>query len=164
MSATPDVGLGRSTTRHTFTSRHKILTVSFPVCWRRLAGTTSRELSQMLPQLQQHPLTVDPDSFGTISAFGFTTPVPYPYGVERNWISSNRKWRQQYARSTNRGRHTLSLRSSDPIGKTRLSNGQVRQHATLHSFHTAILQSSRNVPEIESFIGRIGSNRSRKVF
>jgi len=109
--------LSPNTTLHTFTSRHKILTASFPVCWRQFGGTTSKKVVTHVtptPSSTFSQLILTP--VGTISAFGFTTPVPYPYGAERTgYLVTDMETALRAARQT--GADILVTPFNDPIGQ-----------------------------------------------
>src|SRR6201990_751809 len=80
-------------------------------------GTTSKKVATHVtptPSTTFSQLILTP--VGTISAFGFTTPVPYPYGLERTgYLVSDMNTAIRAARQT--GADILVTPFNDPIGQ-----------------------------------------------
>src|SRR5260370_11324626 len=117
MSATPDVAVGpQYDTTHVYVAPEDFDRFVSSV-WATFGGTTSKKVvtyvtppaSSTLSQLILTPV-------GTISAFGFTTPVPYPYGVERTgYLVTDMETAIRAARQA--GADILVTPFNDPIGQ-----------------------------------------------
>src|SRR6266436_6462718 len=84
ISSTPDVAVGSQyDTTHVYIAPEDFDRFVSSVL-ATFGGTTSKKVATQVtptPSITFSQLILTP--VGTISAFGFTTPVPYPYGIER---------------------------------------------------------------------------------
>jgi len=117
MSATPDVAVGpQYDTTHVYVAPEDFDRFVSSVL-ATFGGTTSKKVvthvtptpSRTFSQLILTPV-------GTISAFGFTTPVPYPFGLERTgYLVSDMNTAIRSAREA--GGHVIVTPFDDPIGQ-----------------------------------------------
>ena len=116
-SATPDVAVGPQ-----YDSTHVYIA---PVDFDRFVssvlatfgGTTSKKVvTQVTPTPSSTFSQLILTPVGTLSAFGFTTPVPYPYGIERTgYLVTDMGTAIRAARQT--GADILVTPFDDPIGQ-----------------------------------------------
>ena len=117
MSATPDVAVGpQYDTTHVYIAPEDFdRFVSSVVA--TFGGTTSKKVVTHVtptPSSTFSQLILTP--VGTISAFGFTTPVPYPFGTERNgYLVTDMNTAIRAARQI--GANLLVTPFNDPIGQ-----------------------------------------------
>src|SRR5689334_17030539 len=116
-SATPDVAVGpQYDTTHVYIAPEDFDRFVSSVL-ATFGGTTSKKVATHVtptPSTTFSQLILTP--VGTISAFGFTTPVPYPYGLERTgYLVSDMNTAVRAARQT--GADILVTPFNDPIGQ-----------------------------------------------
>jgi len=117
MSATPDVAVGpQYDTTHVYIASEDFDRFVSSVL-ATLGGTTSKKVVTHVtpnPSSTFSQLILTP--VGTISAFGFTTPIPYPYGLERTgYLVTDMGTAIRAARET--GADVLVTPFDDPIGQ-----------------------------------------------
>jgi hypothetical protein len=116
-SATPDVAVGpQYDTTHVYVAPEDFDRFVSSVL-ATFGGTTSKKVATHVtptPSTTFSQLILTP--VGSISAFGFTTPVPYPYGVERTgYLVTDMRTAIRAARQT--GADVLVTPFNDPIGQ-----------------------------------------------
>src|SRR6267142_2630466 len=140
MPATPDVAVGpQYDSTHVYVAPEDLDRFVSSVL-ATFGGTTSKKVvthvtptpSSTFSQLIWTPV-------GTISAFGFTTPVPYPYGIERTgYLVTDMETAIRAARQT--GADILVTPFNDPIGQDAVIqwpggvNMQIYTHFTRPSY------------------------------
>ena len=117
MSATPDVAVGpQYDSTHVYVAPEDFDHFVSSVL-ATFGGTTSKKVVTHVtptPSSTFSQLILTP--VGTISAFGFTTPVPYPYGLERTgYLVADMRTAIRAARQT--GADVLVTPFDDPIGQ-----------------------------------------------
>src|SRR5882757_10837498 len=165
MSATPDVAVGPQ-----YGATHVYIA---PADYDRFVssvlatfgGTTSKKVvthvtptpSSTFSQLNLTPV-------GTISAFGFTTPVPYPYGVERTgYLVTDMETAIRAARQA--GADILVTPFTDPIGQDAVIqwpggvNMQLYTHTTPPSY-----KALETVPENRVYVSADRADSFAKGF
>jgi hypothetical protein len=128
-------------------------------------GTTSKKVVTHVtptPSSTFSQLILTP--VGTISVFGFTTPIPYPYGVERTgYLVTDMETAIQAARQS--GADTLVTPFNDPIGKDAVIqwpggvNMQIYTHTTPPSY-----KSLEAVPENRVYVSADRADSFTKSF
>jgi hypothetical protein len=117
ISATPDVAVGpQYDTTHVYIAPQDFDNFVSSVL-ATFGGTTSKKVATCVtptPSSTFSQLILTP--VGSISAFGFTTPVPYPYGMERTgYLVTDMETAIRAARQT--GADVLVTPFNDPIGQ-----------------------------------------------
>src|SRR5258708_21242387 len=139
-SATPDVAVGpQYDSTHVYVAPEDFDHFVSSVL-ATFGGTTSKKVVTNVtptPSTTFSQLILTP--LGTISAFGFTTPVPYPYGVERTgYLVTDMGTAIRAARET--GADILVTPFDDPIGQDAVIqwpggvNMQIYTHFTKPSY------------------------------
>jgi hypothetical protein len=165
ISATPDVAVGpQYDTTHVYIAPEDFDRFVSSVL-ATLGGTTSKKVVTHVtptPSSTFSQLILTP--VGTISAFGFTTPVPYPYGVERTgYLVTDMGTAIRAARQT--GADILVTPFDDPIGQDAVIqwpggvNMQLYSHVTPPSY-----KPLEQFQKIGFMCPPIGRTRSFKVF
>jgi hypothetical protein len=136
MPATPDVAVGpQYDTTHVYLAPEDFDRFVSSVS-ATFGGTTSKKVvadvtptpSSTFSQLILTPV-------GTISAFGFTTPVPYPFGLERTgYLVNDMNKAVRAARQT--GADILVTPFNDPIGQDAVIQWPGGVHMQLYSHFT----------------------------
>jgi hypothetical protein len=140
MSPTPDVAVGpQYDTTHVYVAPEDFDSFVSSVS-ATFGGTTSKKVVTHVtpaPSTTFSQLILTP--VGTISAFGFTTPVPYPFGAERTgYLVSDMGTAVRAARQT--GADILCTPFDDPIGQDAVIqwpggvNMQLYTHSTPPSY------------------------------
>jgi len=117
ISLTPDVAVGAQyDTTHVYVSPENFDRFVSSVA-ATFGGTTSKKVvTQVTPSPSSTFSQLILTPVGSISAFGFTTPVPYPYGVERTgYLVTDMTTAVRAARQA--GADTLVTPFNDPIGQ-----------------------------------------------
>jgi hypothetical protein len=176
ISATPDVAVGpQYDTTHVYIAPEDFDRFVSSVL-ATFGGTTSKKVITHVtptPSSTFSQLILTP--VGTISAFGFTTPVPYPYGVERTgYLVTDMGTAIRAARQT--GADILVTPFDDPIGQDAVIqwpggvNMQLYSHFTPPSYkpletvpeNRVYVSADRADPFVQSFLafshGKVLSN------
>jgi hypothetical protein len=102
---------------------------------KQVVATVTPTPSSTTSQLLQTPV-------GTVSVFGFKTPVPYPFGAERTgYLVTDLDEAIKTAKAN--GADVLVTTFPDPIGDPMAGR---RQHAALLAYDKAILRGLRGHP------------------
>jgi hypothetical protein len=142
ISATPDVAVGpQYDSTHVYIAPEDFDHFVSSVL-ATFGGTTSKKVvTHVTPTPSSTFSQLILTSVGTISAFGFTTPVPYPYGVERTgYLVTDMGTALRAARQT--GADVLVTPFNDPIGQDAVIqwpggvNMQLYTHFTPPSYKT----------------------------
>jgi hypothetical protein len=165
MSSTPDVAVGpQYDTTHVYIAPQDYDRFVSSVL-ATFGGTTSKKVvthvtptpSSTFSQLNLTPV-------GTISAFGFTTPVPYPYGVERTgYLVTDMETAIRAARQA--GADILVTPFNDPIGQDAVIqwpggvNMQIYTHFTPPSY-----KALETVPENRVYLSADRADLFTKSF
>jgi hypothetical protein len=115
--STPDVAVGSQyDTTHVYVAPENFDRFVSSVA-ATFGGTTSKKVvTQVTPTPSSTFSQLILTPVGSISAFGFTTPVPYPYGVERTgYLVTDMTTAVRAARQS--GADTLVTPFNDPIGQ-----------------------------------------------
>src|SRR2546425_1542206 len=153
MSATPDVAVGpQYGATHVYIAPEDFDRFVSSVL-AAFGGTTSKKVVTHVtptPSSTFSQLILTP--VGTISAFGFTTPVPYPYGIERTgYLVTDMGTAIRAARQT--GADILVTPFNDPIGQDAVIqwpggvNMQIYTHVTPPSY-----KALETVPENRVYV------------
>ena len=164
-TATPNVAVGpQYDTTHVYVAQEDVDRFVASVL-ATFGGTTSKQVvatvtptsSSTISQLILTPV-------GTISVFGFKTPIPYPFGVERTgYLVSDLDTAVRAARAT--GADVVVTPFDDPIGKDAIIqfpggvNTQLYWHTTPPSY-----KPLETIPEIASMCPPIRLTPSFEVF
>jgi hypothetical protein len=137
MSATPDVAVGpQYDTTHVYITPEDFDRFVSSVL-ATFGGTTSKKVATHVtptPSSTFSQLILTP--VGSISAFGFTTPIPYPYGLERTgYLVTDMEIAIRAARQT--GADVLVTPFNDPIGQDAVIQWPGGVNTQLYSHFTA---------------------------
>ena len=165
MSATPDVAVGpQYDSTHVYVAPDDFDRFASSVI-ATFGGTTSKKVVTHVtptPSSTFSQLILTP--VGTISVFGFTTPVPYPYGIERTgYLVTDMGTAIRAARQT--GADLLVTPFNDPIGQDAVIqwpggvNTQLYTHFTPPSY-----KALETVPENRVYVSADRADSFTKSF
>jgi hypothetical protein len=165
MSATPDVAVGpQYDSTHVYVAPDDFDRFASSVI-ATFGGTTSKKVVTHVtptPSSTFSQLILTP--VGTISVFGFTTPVPYPYGIERTgYLVTDMGTAIRAARQT--GADLLVTPFNDPIGQDAVIqwpggvNTQLYTHFTPPSY-----KALETVPENRVYVSTDRADSFTKSF
>jgi len=165
ISATPDVAVGpQYDTTHVYIAPEDFDRFVSSVI-ATFGGTSSKKVVTNVaptPSSTFSQLILTP--VGTISAFGFTTPVPYPYGIERTgYLVTDMGTAIRAARQT--GADILVTPFNDPIGQDAVIqwpggvNMQLYSHFTPPSY-----KALETVPENRVYVSADRADSFAKCF